>query len=218
MKRLLLTIVLAAGVVGLMPHGVSAQSALSLEIRGDANKPIGNFANDKQGVRAESDFGFGVDAVYKFPERFYVYGGYSRDVYGCAICGTGDHLRTQGAEAGLMVEFFGSHPQAQPFLRAGAVYQQLTVDLHDPNVANENVKSDWHLGFQLAGGLEIPVNQYLSFVPSVELQTYSVDMPQLIIPPASDTEDPSPNAVVGPKISQVSFQVGARFTLPRIGS
>jgi len=218
MRRLLSTIALASAAAVLLPQSASAQGALSLEIRGDANKPIGNFANNSAGIQAESDLGFAVDAMYRFGDRFFVYGGYARDAYGCGVCGAGDDLNTQGAEGGLMVQFSGVYPRMQPWLRAGAIYQRLEVNIYDPEVASENLTSDWNLGFQFAGGLNIPVNEYLSFVPAVQIQTYSVDLPELTNPSDSNPENPSTNLTVGPSISQVSLEIGGRLTLPLDGS
>lgn len=218
MKRLLSTLALASAAAFLAPHTASAQGALSLEIRGDANKPIGNFANDGDGIQAESDLGFAADLMYQFGERFFVYGGYSRDKYGCGVCGAGDDLKTEGAEGGLLVQFFGIHPRMQPWLRAGAIYQQLDVNIYDPEVASENVTSDWNFGFQFAGGLNIPFTEYLSFVPAVQVQTYSVDLPELTNPSDVNPEDPTTNLTVGPSISQISLEIGGRLTLPLSGS
>ena len=198
----------------ILPQALESQSRLSLEVRGGANFPVGEFADEEGGVEAESNLSFGVDAIYRFAERFSFFGGFSRSMYDCGVCGTDDDLNTMGAEAGLMVQFFERFPWLQPWVRVGAIYHRLELDIYAPTIADESVESDWNFGFQFAGGFDIPVTDYLSFTPMARVQTYSVDMPDITNPTDPNPEDPVNNLQVGPSISHFSLEIGGRLHIP----
>lgn len=58
----------------------------------------------------------------------------------------------------------------------------------------------------------------MSLVPVARIQTCDKDMREITNPTDKDPEDPVSTLTVGPSIRHLSFDVGGRLRIPRIGS
>lgn len=186
MKKAALGIFAAALVAGVGAQNAEAQMMtlpLSVEVRGGAGIPLGEF-RDEDEANAEVGPGFGVNATYNFTPMLGVYAGYSRFSFGVD---TGDvdfggtdfdpRYITSGFNGGLRA---GLAPMGglSPWVRGGVVYHKLSVDLGN-NELNEfcdnDCDTDYALGFEVGGGLDFPLGQVISITPGVRYVRFSPD-------------------------------------------
>lgn len=140
-----------------------AGTPLLVEGRVFAGFPTGDFGRESD---VQTGLGFGVEAAYNFTPTLALYAGYSRLRFG--VEGGGDSgLVDSGVNAGLRYTL----PVVQslvPYLRGGLVYHQIELD-----AAGGNFSTDHGLGFDIGGGLAVPLSPRLSVHPSVSYVAYS---------------------------------------------
>ena len=151
---------------------VSAQLAglagtpLSVEARLFAGFPTGDFGEDDD---LETGVGFGVEAAYNFLPALAVYAGFSRVSFG--FDGVEDvNVIDSGFDLGLRYTLpaMGS---LSPFLRGGLVYHELEFDADGGNFS-----TDRGLGFDIGGGIAIPLSPRFSLNPMINYVRYSPDI------------------------------------------
>lgn len=139
----------------------SAQSPipLSVEVRGDAAFPTGDFGN-----RLENGVGFTASAALQLVPGFGAYGSYSRTEF--SADGGGD-VMDQGFAAGLTASLGGGGGRATPYVGAGLVFHELEL--------NEVEQGDAKMGFEVGAGLAVPLGQRIRVTPGVGYRQYSVE-------------------------------------------
>lgn len=161
---------------------------LAVEVRGGIGFPTGDLGDDEQGA-ADLGYGFGATGMFTVTPMFGVYAGYSRfsfaadteELAGGAVDNVDVDYNASGFNAGVqaslpaMMGFAG----AAPYLRGGVVYHKLEVDLGDTvldDVVDDDAgESDYGLGFEVGGGLDIPLGPTVSVTPGVRYVTYQPD-------------------------------------------
>jgi hypothetical protein len=156
------TFVLAALSVLGVAGTASAQSRipLSVEIRGDAAIPTGDFAD---GI--ENGIGFTGSAALQLVPGFGVYGSYSRTNF--SIDGAEDDVLDQGYSAGLTASLGGGSGRATPYVAAGLLFHELEVE--------ETEVGDAKMGFEVGAGIAIPLGQRIRITPAVGYRQYNVE-------------------------------------------
>lgn len=160
---------LLAAFVLLGPNPAAAQLAglagtpVGVEGRVFAALPTGSFGNT-----LDTGLGWGVEGTFNFTPRLAVYGGYSRARF--------DDERADVSEvtdAGLNLGLRGTLPALgplSPFLRGGLVFHELSGSR----------TSDNELGFELGGGLAVPLSPRFSVNPALSYLQYSPDFGDMV--------------------------------------
>lgn len=182
------TVLFAAQPLAAQPDG----RALSFDVRGGYSFPFGDFSDS-----AESDFGFGVGAVFNLTNSFGIYGGWARDGFGCDICTDDDQIHASGFEGGIKF-LIPSERSIVPWLKAGVIGHTVTFD--SGIVAFE---SDRKYGFQGAAGIDFPLGDVVSVSPAVRVNFLDLDDP--------DDDDFLESA----EVRWLSLDIGAHFHIPR---
>jgi len=167
MKRNIVTIIGALALIPLLSPSIHAQGRPALEIRGGLNLPVGDFG-DEGGVDAESEAGFGADIMVPIHQRLTLYAGAGREMFGCASCDDNDGFTSTGFEGGAKILLSRGEGAVLPWLKVGAIYHKAKFEFE--GVEGE---SDWGLGIQLGGGVDIPLGEVLSFSPALRYQAYT---------------------------------------------
>lgn len=135
-----------------------AGTPVSLEGRLFAAVPTGSF-----GDNLGTGLGWGLEGAFNFTPRLALYGGYSRAEFDIEGAGGGE-IRDAGLNFGLR----GTLPALglmSPFLRGGLVFHELSGSR----------QSDRELGFELGGGIAIPISPRFSINPALSYLQYSPD-------------------------------------------
>ncbi|HEY0037992.1 MAG TPA: outer membrane beta-barrel protein [Longimicrobium sp.] len=140
------TFVLAALSVLGTAGAASAQSPipLSVEVRGDAAFPVGDFADRN----VENGLGFTASASLQLVPGFAAYGSYSRTEFSADdLVGGGDDndVLDQGWAAGLTASLGGAPGRPTPFLGAGLLFHELEI--------NDVEQGDAKMGFEVGAGI-----------------------------------------------------------------
>lgn len=148
--------------------GASAQAVLpfSFEVRGGLGVKTEEFRQNDASTTASTGVGVGANAAFDFLPGMAVYAGYDR--YAFSLDGASeDEYIDQGFVAGARVTppiaLFG----LRPWVRAGALFHTLELTSGD--------KSGRSTGFEVGGGVDIPLGFVLSFTPGVIYRQYSPD-------------------------------------------
>lgn len=161
-----------AALAALVAGSASAQLPVpvALEIRGGIPFPTGSFGETRSlGGDLEAGYSLGANATVQFTRTLGIYGGYSYNSFG--VDGSDADVTDQGIDAGLRAVFPTTTGLA-PFLKGGLVYHQLERSGGGVNFAAE---SDRELGFEVGGGIEIPLGRTISFTPGVSYIRYDTD-------------------------------------------
>lgn len=167
MRKLSMFALLAAGALGVAaPAEAQGFFPLALEVRGGAAFPTGDF---KDALDADMGTSYGVNATLQATPLLGIYAGYERAELGLSdeSAFEGD-LTDQGFAFGgklnLPLMGFG------PWVRAGAVYNELT---RESDVGGVDFETDSGFGFEVGGGLSIPLGLVVSVTPGVRYRSYS---------------------------------------------
>lgn len=142
----------AAQLAGLAGTPVGVEGRLFAAI------PTGSFGND-----LGTGLGWGVEGTFNFTPRLGLYGGYSRAEFDVEGAGGGE-VRDDGLNFGLR----GTLPALgllSPFLRGGLVFHELSGSR----------ETDSELGFELGGGIAVPLSPRFSINPALSYLQYSPD-------------------------------------------
>lgn len=171
MRKLLLFGAVAVGVAAAgAPAAAQAFPPLAVEVRGGAAFPIGDFSDDEI-LGASTGVGYGINATLQATSLLGIYAGYERAEFGSDDTAFGDaDLTDEGFAFGgrLSLPIVGLRSLG-PWLRAGAVFNRLTIDT-DTNLDEE---SDRQLGFEFGGGISIPLGMVVTVTPGVRYRSYS---------------------------------------------
>lgn len=161
------TFVLAALSVLGTAGAASAQSSipLSVEVRGDAAFPVGDFADGE----VENGIGFTASAALQLVPGFAAYGSYSRTEFSANdLVGGGDNdVLDQGWAAGLTASLGGAPGRATPFVGAGLLFHELEV--------NEVEQGDAKMGFEVGAGIAVPLGPRVRVTPAVGYRQYNLE-------------------------------------------
>lgn len=166
MKNTILTLAAVTGLALAAP--APAHGQLSVELRGSLNNPVGDFGGEG-GLNANSEAGLGADLIYSASQSLSVYGGWSREMFGCEACSGDDGLTSSGFEGGVKL-LMNREEGVLPWIRGGLIAHKLKVEQDGAEFS-----SDTGLGFQAAAGVDIPLGEVLSFSPAVRYQAYQAE-------------------------------------------
>jgi hypothetical protein len=148
---------IAAVVLGAAAGSLEAQTLpISVEVRADAAFPTGSF-----GDAVDTGLGVGVSAALAVMPNLGVYGSYSRTEF--ALSNADGRAVDSGFAAGLTTTVPGvAFGGAQPWVGAGALFHKLDV----------GGTSQGDIGFEVGGGVAIPLGERLRLTPGVGYRQY----------------------------------------------
>ena len=173
MRKIYTLALLALGIVGATPADGQVLP-VALEARGGLAFPLNDFPTGGAGggEGAQAGAGFGVNASFSFLPGLAVYGGWDRYAFGVDTEG-GAGEDAEFVDKGFAVGGLLSLPVAtlagvSPWVRGGALFR--TLDLSD---GGADLGSERSTGFEVGGGVTIPLGLVLSFTPGVTYRAYS---------------------------------------------
>lgn len=164
------TFVLAAVLAAFAAAPAAAQTGLplSVEVRGDAAFPTGDFAD-----RVENSIGFGVNAALGVSRGIAVYGGYSQTSF--EVKGIDADAEDSGFAVGLTAAIpVGPATGFTPYVGAGLLIHELEVE---SDVVG--FEGDSELGFEVGAGIALPLGPRVRFTPGVGYRQYGTEIPGL---------------------------------------
>lgn len=168
-------LVSAAMIAIVAPAAAHAQgvSPLSLEARAGAVVPMGDFADG-----LKTGFGFGATAAYRVIPMLDIYAGYNWHRFGVEDdpeFGDSDfNLDDSGFELGARV-YVPVGGSIAPWLQGGLIMQQLKFGASEGGLS-ASVSTDREIGFEVGGGIGIPIGPNMSLTPGVRYRQYSPSM------------------------------------------
>jgi hypothetical protein len=145
-------------------------SPFSVEVRGGLAFPTG----DLEDV-AESGITVGANGTYMFSQQIGLYAGFTYNAFGLAEeaddLGIDGSINTYGFDAGLKAMFASPTLPVTPFLKGGLVYHKVELDIEDLDLGEAD-ESDFGLGFEVGGGVMVPLGPRLSFTPAVSYTSF----------------------------------------------
>lgn len=174
--RIIMSTVAIALTTALVSAPAAAQGLLpfSVEVRAGAAFPTGDFGENED---VETGFGFEVNAKYQMIPLIAVYAGYDRYTFGGNTEGLAEDVEAETVDSGLALGLQASIPLAvvtglSPWVRGGVIYNQASAEISDGTSAI-TIESEQTLGFEVGGGLSIPLGPAISVTPGVRYRAYS---------------------------------------------
>lgn len=172
MKGILAVVTIASAVWMAVPHQVDAQTLpLAFEVRGGAAFPIGDFGNDLR-----TGFAYGASLGYRVIPSLTVFGGYSEMNFGSEGTALTRDVRSSGFDVGA--QFALPVPVVDPYLRAGLTFQELRDEQNVTGVfgagVTETRSTDRSTGFEIGGGVRLPLWDMFSVTPGIRYVNYGV--------------------------------------------
>jgi opacity protein-like surface antigen len=171
-------LMLFAALVLATPAAQAQTSPFSVEVRGRAAFPTGDFGEEEDGTGVETGWGGTLEGVFQATPVLAVYAGYSHTIFGTDL-GEAEELledasidiTDSGVDAGVRATLPVLNGGA--FVRGGLVYHRVGIDLSDEleefleefsegEFDEDELDSDWSLGYQVGAGLLVPLGQRLS--------------------------------------------------------
>jgi hypothetical protein len=156
----------------LVASGASAQSVLplSFEVRGGLGVKTEEFRPSDEGITtASGGVGFGANAAFDFLPGVAVYAGYDRYSFNADIEGVDAEYIDQGfVVGGRFTPRAGALLGFNPWVRGGVLFHDLQLTMLDD-------ESERSTGFEVGGGIDIPLGLVLSFTPGVIYRQYEPD-------------------------------------------
>ena len=171
------TVVLA---LGLLSGGAEAQGVLpfAAEVRGGFAVPTGDW-NEEDDI--ENGFGFGANVQLQVLPLVMLYGGWERYAFGIDL---GDDPDFEGVDADATDSGFRAGAKVAlplqgltglaPFAFAGLTYSQVETGASDGG-SSISFESDNALGFEVGGGVEVPVAPALSLTPALRYRSHAAE-------------------------------------------
>ena len=145
-------------------------SPFSVEVRCGLAFPTG----DLEDV-AESGITVGANGTYMFTPMLGLYAGFTYNAFGlpdeAEELGVEGSINTYGLDAGVKAMFATPTLPVTPFLKGGLVYHKVQLDIEDVDLGDED-ESDFGLGFEVGGGVMVPLGPRLSFTPAVSYTSF----------------------------------------------
>ncbi|HYH81796.1 MAG TPA: outer membrane beta-barrel protein [Longimicrobium sp.] len=157
------TFAMAALAALALAGSAQAQSTLPLSFEGrvGAVLPSGDW-----GELAKTGVGLNGNVTFNVTPVLGIYGGYTYNRFGVddELGDTdGANFTEQGFDVGLKARFAGPTGMgATPFFRGGAIFHKIGVSDDELSVSG-----DYKLGFDVGGGVEIPVSPRIMLTPQV---------------------------------------------------
>lgn len=157
------------------PAAAQSPIPLALEIRGGIPFATGDFGDRGADIGEGLGPGYtvGANATLQLTHTLGVYAGYSYTRFDVEDFDDID-VTDKGLDAGVRAAFPTTTGLA-PFLKAGLVYHEADVLYEDPQLGVDTDISGRELGFEVAGGVEVPLGRVLSFTPGVSYVQYETD-------------------------------------------
>ncbi len=135
-----------------------------------------SFATRELG-HADLKAGFGFEGIfhYRFMKHLGVYAGWGWNKFSANNSFAGSHIDFE--ETGYVLGLQFKHPigisPVSFYLRAGGLYNHIEIE----NQADNNILNTGHgLGWQLAGGVDVPLGRNWSLTPGVKFNSLSRKM------------------------------------------
>lgn len=183
------------------PAAEAQTSPFSLEVRGRAAFPTGDFGDEEaDGSGIETGWGGSIEGIFQATPILGVYAGYSYTRFPTDLGELGEELEgviddasvdvtDAGLDAGVRATLPLSLGGAGVFVRGGVVYHQLGVELSDEleELLEEfgegvfdpdDLDSEWSLGYQLGAGALIPLGPRLSASVGANYTRYKPEFEQ----------------------------------------
>jgi len=158
-KELFTTVLTLVTILALGVQDLQAQMHVSGEGRAGVTFPVGDLSD----AGAEAGLALGAELMLTFRRNMTAYVGLQRHGFSCdSDCDLGGSLASTGLGAGLKY-IFPSPPDALIWGRAGLLAHQLSGD---------DFSGSRNLGFEVSGGVDMPVRDRLSFVPHIGVLTH----------------------------------------------
>jgi len=213
------TLLMLSAALLLAAPAVAAQaSPFSLEVRGRAAFPTGDFGEEEDGIGVETGWGGSLEGHFQATPLLGVYAGYSHTRFPTDL---GELEELLGDDASVDITDAGFDAGARitlpllnggAFVRGGVVYHRASVDLSEelleffealePAFDEDDLESDWSLGYQLGAGALVPLGQRLSASVGAAYTRYEPEY-----------EDSSTTEVSSEDLSYVSVEVGLQIRL-----
>ncbi len=188
----------AVSVAGTANAQMGPTTPFSIGVNAGAAIPTGDF-----GDFASTGWTVGVDGTFNITPMFGIYAGYSlsqftldEELFGDDVEGS---LSEQGFDAGIKATFGGGALPFTPFLKGGLVYHKLSADFDDIDDEDEDeLETDSELGFEVGGGVMLPLGPRISVVPSASYVQWT---------PGDQDDDDEIN------VSSVKIQIGLNIRI-----
>jgi hypothetical protein len=145
-------------------------SPFSVEVRGGLAFPTGELDDV-----AESGITVGANGTYMFTPMLGLYAGFTYNAFGLPEeadeLDVDGSINTYGFDAGVKAMFATPTLPVTPFLKGGLVYHKAEVDIEGLDLGDED-ETDFGLGFEVGGGVMVPLGPRLSFTPAVSYTSF----------------------------------------------
>lgn len=162
------------------PAAAQGMSPFAVEARAGFAFPTGDFAADDA---VESGTGFGVTGVFRLTPAFGLYAGWDRYAFegedDPEFPGVSAEIVDSGLAAGVQLSLPTAGLGLSPWLRGGALYRKAEADVQTGEFGSFGSESDYSLGFEVGGGIGIPLGQVLTFTPGVRYRAYQPEYEDL---------------------------------------
>lgn len=174
----------------------AAQAQLAVEGRVGVAIPSG----DDFGDAASTGFGFEGNVAYGVMPMLELYAGASWARFG-VDSDEGEDVDADFTDLGFAGGARVNIPAAmvQPWIRGGLIYNRLEISGEEGDV-EASFKTDWGVGFEIGGGVAIPVAPTIVITPGIRYRSYS---PEASFGEFTDEAD----------VNSIVIDVGARFTI-----
>lgn len=167
-----LAALVALGVASSGPAGaqVLPASPIALEVRAGLSFPSGVLASGQRDIALDLGLSVGAAALLRLGPAFAVYGGWSRQGFACEArrdCDVDGDFTSRGYDAGVEVVL----PHAtvfEPWMRVGGTLHRFRYRTG----GGFETETDAVIGFEIGGGVSIPVSVGLSLAPSLRFARY----------------------------------------------
>jgi opacity protein-like surface antigen len=199
MRKLLM---LSAALLMAAPAAEAQTSPFSLEVRGRAAFPTGDFGEEEQdGSGIKTGWGGSIEGIFQATPILGLYAGYSYTRFPTDLGsveeeleGFVDDVSVDATDAGLDAGIRATLPLTLGngggvFVRGGVVYHQLGVELSDDLEEfleefseglfdPDELDSEWSLGYQVGAGVLVPLGPRLSASVGATYTAYEPEFEQ----------------------------------------
>jgi opacity protein-like surface antigen len=161
----------AAALAGAAQAQTAPVSPFSLEVRGGLALPTGDF-----GDLVDNGYTVGAEGNFMFTRQLGVYAGFTYNAFSLGefaeAFGADGELRDYGFNGGVTAMFATPTLPVTPFLKGGLVYHKAEINFDDDELNGDDDDSEFGLGFEVGGGVMIPLGPRLSFTPGIMYSSY----------------------------------------------
>jgi opacity protein-like surface antigen len=148
------TIIAFAVVASFAAAGAQAQTTqFSIEPRAGLSIPTGDLGED-----VEVGLALSGDVIFQATPQLAIYAGYNHNTYAFKDTDEAD-AQIKGFDAGVRFSF-APMSGFTPFVKGGVLYQKAAI-----SGDGGSLSGDSEVGFQVGGGVEVPISPRFSFTP-----------------------------------------------------